>query len=109
MNEIEFEGAEELNESERFQLDKIAESYLNKIRRKIKNDFLLRIKLKEYHRDGKKDKAHKFSIKAQIKTSTIGIDSEAHDWDLNRTLHAALDKLLSEIEHRFHVSEQGRE
>jgi len=114
MKNIKITGAENLGRFQLFNLGRISNSYYNKIARSIHNDFQLNIKLKCHEKAGKGDKEkdkkkmRKFGVQLQVKTATRGLDSSASDWDLNRTLHSAFKKLLSEIEHRFRVSEQKK-
>lgn len=107
MARIQLKGFEVLSREEFYQLNKIVNSYYEKIKRSVNQDFTVSIKLKEYKRQGKKDKAHKFSIQLGISIPTKRkIESSAADWDLNRTLHSGFKKILEEIEHMFRVSNQ---
>jgi len=107
MERVQLKGEEVLDKEQKYQLNKIINSYYDKIRRSVKQDFTLSVKIKEYNTQGKKDKAHKFSIQSSISIPTKRkIESSASDWDLNRTVHACLKKLLEEIEHMFFVSNQ---
>jgi len=107
MKNIKISGVENLGRIQLFNLNRISNGYYNKIARSIHNDFQLNIKLKCHEKAGKGDekkdkkKMRKYGVQLQVKTTTTGLDSSASDWDLNRTLHSAFKKLLSEIEHRF--------
>jgi len=116
MARINLKGIEELKKDERFQLNKIVNSYYDKIVRSLGDgeDLELNIKIKVYQKSGKgkieenSHKKKKYSVQIQVKNSIKNLDSSASDWDLNRTMHAALKKVLEEIEHRFHISEQRK-
>ena len=114
VEKIQLKGEESLSEGEKFQLNKVVNHYYDKIGRNVKNDFMILVKIKAYEKagKGKKDedchKSKKFSIQVQIKTATRKLDSSAADWDLNRTLHDAFKKMLTEIEHKFRNSEQNK-
>jgi len=106
MERVEVKGVEDLDKDQKYQLNKIVNSYFDKIKRSLKNDVVLLVKIKQYETAGKKDKAKKSSVQLQIKTSTKNLEASASDWDLNRTLHDVFKKMLVEIEHKFRVSEQ---
>lgn len=108
MERVQVEGISDLKKGERYQLNKIVNSYFDKIKRQIKNEMTLVVKIKHYETAGKKNKAKKASIQVNVITATRNLESSASDWDLNRTLHAVFKKLLNEIEHKFRPSEQGR-
>lgn len=114
MENLDAEGIELLDAAQKSAFDRIVRSYYSKISRKLKNDFAIRIVVKDYQTAGRgkmeiRKKAKKYSIRVFVITSVKKLEAHAADWDLNRTLHAVFDKILSEIEHMFHVSEQGRE
>lgn len=100
---IEIINADILTEKEKEIADKLLEEYYFKIKRMIKKKFLLKINFKEYEKDGKKVK---YSINAEAIFSGKMIGSSSWDYDLARTIHKAMKKLETEIEHKFKVSEQ---
>ena len=106
MERVELEGIENLDKDQKYQLNKIVNHYFDKIKRVIKNDMTLFVKIKQYETAGKKDKAKKSSIQVIVKTSVKNLEASSSDWDLNRTLHGVFKKILAEIEHKFRVSEQ---
>lgn len=114
MENLNAKGTEGFDAAQKSAFDRIAGSYYSKISRKLKNDFAIRIVVKDYQTAGRgkreiRKKARKYSIRIFVITSVKKLEAHAADWDLNRTLHAVFEKILSEIEHMFHVSEQGRE
>lgn len=100
--ELQMKGAELLSEKERKIADKLVKEYYEKIKRQIKKDFTLKINFKEYETDGKNKK---YSINAEVFSSKKFSASDA-DWDFARTLHKVMIKLINQIEHDFHASEQ---
>ncbi len=103
MNRIEIKGMELLNEEEKKTVNKLFESYYPKIERIAKNDLSLKINIKEYYKEGKNKK---YSINAEAIFSGKKISSSSYDFDLARAIHKSMIKLETEIEHRFHTSEQ---
>ena len=110
MERVELYGIDNLKKQEKYELNKIVNKYYDKIKREIKNEFTIKISIKEYATsgNGKKDdkKKKKYSIKIKILTSTKNLESHYASWDLNVTLHKVFKKILEEIEHIFKVSEQ---
>ena len=99
---IQTKGFEVVGNKQREDFDRIVNSNLLKLQRKLKTINSLNIHLKEYSPEGKV----KYSINAHITDSFGKIEANASDWDFNRTLHKVFDKLQNEIERKFHLSNQ---
>ena len=97
-----------MDEPERFELNKMVENYKEKIKWKTKSDFILKIVIKTHSKkaDDKDNKRKHYSLQATIKGESQTIDASADDWDFNKAVHLLFDKLLTEIEHKYHSSEQ---
>jgi hypothetical protein len=110
MDGIEIRGIEFLNESQKQELDKETAKYKEKLKWKTKSDFVLKLVIKEYaHKAEDKDnKRKKYSLQAQIKGATHSFESSADDWDFNKAVHKIFEKLLNEVEHYYHSSEQKK-
>ena len=91
-----------LTDQETENIHELATQYYEKIKRMIKNQIKLIINIKTYHTQGKRKK---YSINTQIK-SAINFESDASEWDLTKTMHEAMKKIISEIEHQLHVSDK---
>ncbi len=100
--ELQTKGMELLNEKEKQIADKLLNEYYEKIKRQIKKDFIFRINFKEYDKDGKNKK---YSINAEVLASKK-FSASSGDWDFARALHKVMIKLINQIEHDFHSSEQ---
>lgn len=96
-------GIEKLDDENKRIFDKLCNEYSKKIERELKNTGLVEVLIKDYSREGKKSK---FSIHVKVISSTRNFDAGASDWDFARTLHKSFNKVLNEIEHEFHVSNQ---
>ena len=109
MENIDIRGIEFLSENEKADVQKIVANSYEKIKRKTKVDFVLKLVIKA-HSKGElaenKDKRKHYSIKATISGTVRAFEAGADDWELHKTLHMALDKLETEVEHTFHSSEQ---
>ena len=55
--------------------------------------------------DSEKKKKKKFSIHIRIDSTKV-FEADYADWDLARAIHKTLNKLMNQIEHQFHVSDQ---
>tara|TARA_Y100000310_G_scaffold293646_1_gene323388 strand:- start:267 stop:602 length:336 start_codon:yes stop_codon:yes gene_type:complete len=102
---ISTKGFEVLEEQDKLDFDKLINEYAVKIERKVKNLDNFIIHLKEYKKLGNQKK---FSIHVRIADSYKVFEADAADWDFKRTLHKVFNKLDSEIEHRFHTSDQHK-
>lgn len=103
MASIETRGLDLLSKEEKAKTKMILNEYYSKIKRLIKNDLTLKIDLKEYKKDGK---GKKYSISAEAFLPGKIFNSEAWSWDLERAIHKAMKMIETEIEHKYHVSEQ---
>lgn len=107
MENLQIKGADLLDEKDKLALKEIAEGAYNKLRRKVKNDFILKIVVKEYSKNKEnKEKRNKFSIHIEISGFSRIFEADDFGWDLNRALHGAVQKLDKELEHEFRISEQ---
>jgi len=103
MEPIEINGIGLLNEQEKKKANKLLNEYYPKIQRQIKNTTSLRVYIKEYEKKGNRKK---YSINIDVVTPAGIFKVKEFDWDFARTLHKVLNKIMSEIEHKLHVSEQ---
>ena len=103
MEPIQLKGIENLTDEEKKLFDKLLNEYYPKIQRKLKSIIFLQIHVKEYKKEGKRKK---FSINVKVINGTEVFEANAHNWDFARTMHKVLNKIETEIEDRFHSSEQ---
>ncbi len=110
MSGLEISGLEQLDAGQKKAAEAIISKGFEKLKRVLKNEVLLLVNVKEYsHKKGdSSDMRAKYSISAEIKSPTHAFEASDADWELNRALHKIFNKLNSEIEHRFHISEQGK-
>lgn len=92
-----FIGLKDLKPGEPDTVLKITEHYHNKIKIKFPK-FLLKVHIKRMEKSGKKVK---FSAHLRLESPDIVAVSDAHDWDLTRTLHESFKKLQRELSHKF--------
>ena len=109
MESIELNGIEYLSEEERFEFNKELEIYKEKLRWKTKSDFILKIVIKIHSKkaDDKDTKRKKYSLHAMIKGETHSFEASAEDWDFHKVIHKIFQKLINEVEHAYHSSEQS--
>ena len=102
IEQIQIKGIELLTEREKQEAEKIITKAYEKLKWKIKNDFLLNIAIKEYSKSGENfNKRKKYSIHAEISGPIQIVEASAVDWDFNKTLHMVMDNLAVEVEHLF--------
>ena len=103
MENIQIKGMESLGEEEKKKANKIFEDYYKKIQRKLKNDLSLKIYIKEYNKEGKRKK---YSINAEAISSKKIFKANSYDWDFSVAVHDVFNKILTQAEHEFHLSDQ---
>jgi len=109
MEKFQIKGLEELREEERKELDEILKNSYEKLKRKTKVDFILKVSVKVYSRDKENlVKRRKYSIQAAITGTVRQFDASSEDWDFNKAVHKAMNALETEVEHAFHASEQHK-
>jgi len=107
MESIQIKGSEALEVLEKQEFDAIIGKHVEKIKRMLNNDFFLKIAIKVYSRDKEnKFKRKKFSMDVELTGEIPRIFASAEEWDLNKSVHSAFQKLEQEIEHKFHVSDK---
>ena len=104
---IKITGIEKLTEKEKQIVNKLVERYYPKIKRQLKDKFFLEIHIKEYEL-GKLSKRKKYSVHIKIAGEKF-FEADYGDWDLARTIHKVMNKLMNEIEHEYHVLNQHSE
>jgi len=102
---IHAKGVELLNEREKQLVNRLLNEYYGKIHRQLKNEVSFEVHIKTYQKEGK---AKKFSINVRAVFGRAVFEANADDWDLARCVHKVMNKIMNEIEHKFHVSDQGR-
>lgn len=110
MDGLEIKGIDLLNEEQKWEFNKEIEKYKEKLKWKTKSDFVLKIVIKEYAHKGedKDNKRKRYSIQAHIKGPTQNFEASGEDWDFNKLVHKVFEKLINEVEHAFHSSEQKK-
>lgn len=98
MEEIQYIGADVLDETEKSDLEKLSAEYYDKIKRALNNITSLKIHIKKHTKGGK----GKFSVHASANAPTKIFEASASDWDFARTLHMAFNEIEKQIEHAFH-------
>src|SRR3989344_5034107 len=103
MEPIQTKGIELLDDKKRIIARKLFEDYYKKIKRQIKNPLSIRVSIKEYNKEGK---IKKYSLNVETISSGKTFKANAYDWDLTTTIHQVFEKIITQIEHTFHSSDQ---
>jgi hypothetical protein len=107
MVNVQIKGIEVLSEMDKQDVQKIVDNSYEKIKRKTKVDFVLKLVIKTMTKEGeKKDKSKHYSIQAGISGEVRPFEASSDGWDLHKVLHQALEKLENQAEHAFHSSDQ---
>ena len=96
-------GIDTLNEKQKQLVNRLLNEYYKKVQRQLKNEVFFEFHIKNYEKDGK---SKKFSIQIKVVVGIQVFEAKASDWDLARTIHKVMNKVMNEIEHKLHVSDQ---
>ena len=107
MEKLQVRGLEILNDSEHQDFNRLLEKYYEKIKRSIRNDFYIKISIKNYSKiQENKEKRKRFGIEVEISGEIPRVHASDVDWNLNKALNKVFNKILIEIEHKFHISDK---
>jgi len=104
--EIDIVGLDLLNESEKKDADKLIEEGFKKLKRKLKESSRLKIHIKVYSPEGNK---RKFSLNFELFFGSSHFQADSVDWDFAKSIHQGFSKLDTQVEHKFHISDQKNE
>ena len=91
-----------LSGRERWALHKLLNEYYSKVKRQLKNKVVFEVHIKVHEKEGKRKK---FNVHVDV-DSAKRFGATADDWDLARAVHKVMKNIMSEIEHKLHISEQ---
>lgn len=104
---ISIKGIELLNESEKYEFDKVLKKHHEKIKRMIDNEFFLKIVIKEYSKNkDNKEKRKRYGVSVEISGEIPRIEASDEEWDFNKVLNRVFEKIEIEIEHKFHLMDK---
>lgn len=103
MKEVDLINTEILTEEEIRVTNSLIGEYSPKIKRLVKMPISLKIHFKGYEKNAQKKK---YSLHAEIIFAGKTLNAEAWDYDLSRAIHRVMEKIETEVEHKFHSSEQ---
>jgi len=107
MPNLHVKGIELLGESEKHELEKISRKNIEKIKRMIDNDFLLKIVIRVNSKSKEnKEKRKRYSITIEISGEIPRIEASDEEWDFNKAINNVFQKLSIEIEHKFHLMDK---
>ena len=93
-----------LTSDERPVVDRLCVEYEPKLARHVSKPQLI-LQFKKYNDAGKRVK---YSVHCRLEAPQILATSEAHDWDLTKTLHMVFQKIQREIEHKYKLDSQHK-
>jgi ribosome-associated translation inhibitor RaiA len=97
-------GISEIDPLDEKIINDIFNEYSKKLQRAYKEINYLEIYLKDYKKS--KNSKDKYSIHLKVISPHPLIKSDSSDWDLKKALRIAFEKLINELEHKFHSSNQ---
>ena len=99
-----YKGVPLLTDEEKKTVEAILDKYHEKIQRYFNKPIFIELHVKEYNTEGT---AKKYSLHARLRGAAGIIEADHHDWNLSRTMHRTMEKLMNELESRFHVSDRA--
>lgn len=90
-----------LTDEEKKTVEAILDKYHQKIQQHFDEPIFIELHVKEYNTEGT---AKKYSLHVRLHGASGVIEADHHDWNLSRTMHKTMDKLMNEIESRFHLN-----
>lgn len=93
--------AEDLNESEKGIVNKEVSYNEPKISREV-DISKIELKIKKYHQEGN---SQEYSLNLAVYIGNRKFDADHSDWELGPAIKKVFDKMLQELEHEFHLSD----
>ena len=90
-------GEEYLTEDEKEKVNQISQAYFDKISNHIKDIEEFEVHLKCHKKEGK---VKRYEVVVKVIGDGKLFDADGDEWDLNKAVKTAFEKILSEIEHR---------
>jgi len=91
-------GAEDLTSDEKLILNKLTNEYYEKMKRHIGDIDLLEVHLKCHKKEGN---TKRYAIETKFSLGKYRFETSSDEWDLEESIHKAMKKLESEIEHKI--------
>jgi actin-like ATPase involved in cell morphogenesis len=85
-------------------IERISQEYILKIRRHFENIDSFEIYVKCYL---KKGNVKRYRINSKLIVPGFRFEASADEWKIQDAVHKALEKIMNEIEHKMHISNQG--
>lgn len=109
MEPIQIKGIELLSEQEKKDANMILQKAYEKLKWKIKSEFILKLTVKEHFLEkDNKDKRKKYSLIIETSGVAKPIEAESSFWDFKKALHNVVEKIQSEAEHMYHTNSQHK-
>ncbi len=98
---VQFVGLNELEPAEQQTVKTIAMLGFEKLQRDLKTLSTMVVHVKTYEKEGNRKK---YSFHVRLNAHTRVFEScKAHDWDLARAVHKAMEDLQHQVVHAFHT------
>tara|TARA_Y100000310_G_C20668295_1_gene808840 strand:- start:2171 stop:2614 length:444 start_codon:yes stop_codon:yes gene_type:complete len=104
MGILRYVGIRSLAKLEQDKVKTLMLKYMEKLDRYFVN-YNCKIHLKTHDVEGRPN----YSFHARIFNPDFLFSAKADDWDLNKTVHKLMKKVLTEAEHKFHKGEQKQQ
>ena len=85
-------------------LKRILADHNGKLKRLIKTDYILEVKIEEHSKTGKK---HNWSVLMKVKFPGVNITAEENAWEIEKATHKCFNNLKKRIQGYFRGNERG--
>ena len=85
-------------------IERLSKEYLLKIRRHFDNIDSFEVYVKCFL---KKENVKRYQIRVKLIVPGFVFEASSDEWKLNDAVHSALEKIMNEVEHKIHISNQG--
>ncbi len=98
-------GAENLSDYDKNLINGLSKEYMNKIERHFGDVNLFEIRVKCFSKEGN---VKRYLLDARVIVPGYDFEASADERNLSIAVHKALKKIMNEVEHKTHLSNQGK-
>ncbi len=102
---LQFVGLKKLTPDEQAIVHKLSTAYFEKVKRAAKNLTNIKVHLKCYQKEGGKKK-YSVHVHVFLPSSAMIESCKSHDYELQKTIHAAFQDVQEQLKHKLRTDEQ---
>ena len=102
---LQFVGLKDLDADEQEIVNRLSTEYFEKVKRAAKNIINIKVHIKCYKKEGAKKK-YSVHIHVKIPTQAIIESCKSHDFELQKTIHAAFQDVQTQLKKKLRTDDQ---